>query len=299
MSLLVENMTYDNAIRSIRELVLDTSPVQTLQIGGQDFSFSKTDTEVQIDQTTYALNQLPKLYDLVAELFTKNIKYLLTPDYVATEQVSGLLNVNITKTKDEPYETLFRRHYFSQQEIEQAMELAFPYFLSFWGVPRYTVDIYNDLNYFERKRLVLLTAYLLIDRRRMQMASVAELVQRNPSVGATIDLCGGGGADLKNKNVSITTRIGDVFTVTENADNEGTEFSGFTALWGDKYSYFSKLQLYLRGLYEKQFGDFSLRDNVMVNSTFYLEKGWEPSAWVDTINFSRTTWDWILPDNRI
>lgn len=297
--LLVDNMTYDQAIRSIRELVYDTNPVQTLSIGGQDFSFEKTDTSIAFADESYTFSELPKFYDLVGKFFEKKIGYILLPDYVATEYTSGLMNVQETFTKDGEYKTLYRKSYFSQEEIEGAMERAFPYFLAYWGVPRYTVDIYNDLDYWDRKRLVLLTAYFLLDKRRMQMAGTMELIRRTPALGGGVDVCAMGDGDLKNTETSVTTRIGDVFTVTEKITEEGKGLEGFTSLWGDKYSYFSKLQLYLRDLYERQFGDFSLRDNVMRNSTFYLEKGWEPSAWVDTINFSQTTLDWILPDNRL
>ena len=37
MSWIVDNVNYDQAIRTIREIVLDTNPVQCFKVSGQDF----------------------------------------------------------------------------------------------------------------------------------------------------------------------------------------------------------------------------------------------------------------------
>ena len=41
MSWIVDNVNYDQAIRTIREIVLDTNPVQCFKVSGQDFLFKK------------------------------------------------------------------------------------------------------------------------------------------------------------------------------------------------------------------------------------------------------------------
>lgn len=298
--MLVDKMTYEQAIRSIRELVLDTNPVRCLTVTGQDFFFKKDSNGVVIAEKPFTFGEVGKFYELVEKLFEEpKVTYGLTEDYVATEPVKTLNDVEFTLTSAEPTRGLYRKQYFSNETIENAMIEAFPYLTCYVGYPRYTLDIFNnDLDYFDRRKLVLLTAYFLLDRRRMQTATATELIRKTNEINGVGDPCGGDG-EIKNTSVSVTTRIGEVFTVNEKVEEDGKGLEGFTSLWGDKYSYLTKLQLYIRGLYEKQFGDFSLRDDAMRSSGFYLEKGWETSAWIDTINFSRTTLDILLPDNRL
>lgn len=294
--MLVDKISYEQAIKSIRELVLDTNPVQCLKVSGQDFFFKKDVAGIGIANKTFSFGQMEKFYDLVGELFdTPNVTYKITEDYVANEPTKTLKDIIFTLGVGEE-RGLYRKNYFSQEAIDLAMIEGFPAVADYVGYPRQMTTIYNELCYFDRRRIVLLTAYHLIDRRRMQMATASELIRRTAEMNGD-SVCGDG--EIKNTKASVTTKIGEVFTVTEEIDESGKGMEGFTDLWGDKYGYLTKLQLYIRGLYEKQFGDYSLRDDAMRSSGFVLEKVWETSAWVDTINFSRSTRDILLPDNRI
>ena len=122
------------------------------------------------------------------------------------------------------------------------------------------------------------------------MASTSNLIAM-----ANGDSCGGG--EFKNTNIDTTTRVGDVFTEMEKTDESGTGLDGFTSLWGDKYSYLTKLQLYIRSMFEKQFQDYSLRDNAMISQTFTMDKTWERSSWINPHLFSNDTYG-VLVDNR-
>ena len=78
-----------------------------------------------------------------------------------------------------------------------------------------------------------------------------------------------------NTDKTITTRVGEVFTITENPkSNNSTD--GFSSLWGDQDTYLAKLQLYIRGRFEQLYKDFSLRDNCAVSSSIPLDKHWFP-----------------------
>lgn len=292
MSWIVDNVNYDQAIRTIREIVLDTNPVQCFKVSGQDFLFKKDSGGFGISSDTYNFGQVEKYYDLMDKLREKEVSVTILPDFVSTEYSYLTLNFNYTTLTDE--KTILRKNYFSDEVIEKVMEEFFGYYCYYDGVPKSVRSIFDGLSYFNRRKLIFWVAYYLIDRKRLNYASAGEMIRLTGSNG---DSCGSDG-ELKNTDTTITTKIGEVFSVTERISDDGSGLSGFTSFWGDKYSYFTKLQLWIRDRFEKQFKDFSLRDDAMVSQTFILEKGWEPSAWVDTINFSRNTIDILQSDDR-
>lgn len=293
MSLIVDNITYDQAIRTIREIVLDTNPVQCFRVSGQDFLFRKDSSGFGINTDTYTFGQVEKYYDLMDKLRENEVTVSILPDFVSTEYSYGTLNFNYPSITEE--KTILRKNYFSDEVIEKVMEEFFNYYCSYDGIPKTVHSIFDSLSYFNRRRLIFWVSYYLVDRKRMNYASAGEMIRLNGSVGG--DSCSSDG-ELKNTDTTITTKVGDVFSVTERISDDGSGLDGFTSFWGDKYSYFTKLQLWIRDRFEKQFKDFSLRDNAMISQTFILEKGWEPSAWVDTINFSRDTYDILQSDDR-
>lgn len=294
MSLYVDNITFPEAIDSIREVSLDLSPVQCFTITtNQDFSFVKTEGGLLINSVPYTFSEVPKLYHLMNKL--NEITGILAtpgPEYVPTDYCKSLVNINASVTAgEEPTSfVVSRKNFFSQEIIEEIMSEFFASFLPYDGVPKFVDNLFSYLSYFDRQRMILWVAYYLIDRRRMMMASASELMRLN----GTGDSCG----SFINTNKSVTTSVGDVFSVTESNSESGKGLDGFTSLWGDKYSYLTKLQLWIRDRLEKQFKDFSLRDNVMINQSFGIYKQWESSAWVDTLRLSSLSRDLLLPDNR-
>lgn len=288
MSLLVEEIPYSQATRSIREIVLDISPVQAFKVSGQGFVFKKDDTEVVIDTTTYTFPQVEKVYDLLGKLVDKGVVVTVLPNYVPLGFTQNLVNfdhANMTAEK-----IIMAKSYFSDYEIELLMEDFFAHYLTYSGVPSTVETMYNLLNYFERKKLIFWVAYHLIDRKRMNYASTAEMIR----------LAQGGdpnGGDLKNTEQTITTRIGETFIVVEKESEGGKGMDGFTSLWGDQYSYLTKMQLWIRDRFERMFNDYSLRDDTMRSSTFVVEKPWMPYTWTQNW-LSHSTIDILQPDNR-
>lgn len=296
MSLLVDNIDYNRALRTIRELVLDTNPVQCFKVSGQDFLFKKDSSGFGLDTDTYTFSELEKFYDLMSILRDKKVTISILPDFVATEYCSLTENFNYPSIQEE--KAVYRKNYFSDELIERVMEEFFAYYSPYDGIPKTVRTIYGGLDYFNRRKLIFWVAYYLVDRKRMNYASAGEMIRLNSDDGNGGEICGTEG-ELKSIDTTITTRVGEVFSVTERISDDGSGTEGFTSYWGDKYSYFTKLQLWIRDRFEKQFKDFSLRDDAMISQTFSLEKGWEPSAWVDTINFTRDTYDILQPDNRV
>lgn len=294
MSLYLDDISFQSALDSIREVSLDLNPVQCFSITTeQDFSFVKTDGGFTINEQEYSFGDIPKLYHLMNKLNDINgVTALPTPEYVPTDYCTNLINVtiNLTKDSDPKSVTLKRKNFFSQSVIEEIMSNFFGSNLPYDGVPKTVSEIFDYLTYFDKQRMILWVAYYLIDRRRMMMASAGELMRIN-GMG---DSCG----DFVNKNNTVTTSVGDVFSVTESIDETGKGLDGFTSLWGDKYSYLTKYQLWIRDRLEKQFKDYSLRDDVMINQSFSMVKGWEGDAWINTLRLSEFTEDLMLPDNR-
>lgn len=288
MSLLVNSITYGQAIQAIREIVLDTKPVQCFKVSGQDFSFIKDTLGFTIDTVLTPTSEVVKYYNLMDKLRAKDVAIEVLPDFVASEYTAYTVPFNYPSIK-EP-KLVSRNRYFSDTVIEEFMVEYFTLYTTYYGVPRTVQVIYDTLDYFDRRKMILWIAYYLVDRKRMNYASAGEMI-RMQNGG---DECGTG--ELKNTETTITTRVGEVFTATEKVLDDGNGASGFTSYWGDKYSYLTKLQLWIRERFEKQFKDFSLRDNCLVSSSFTMEKTWQPYAWIDTHDLSTTTMDILSPD---
>ena len=291
MSLLVTNINFQQAIRSIREVVLDTSPVQCFNVSGQDFSFKKDVNGIVIGTDSYTFSGLQKQYDLLRKLRAKEVAVEILPDYVAVEVTTDLVNFDYAVTVDEK-KLVERENYFSDYAIQKVMEEFFAFYTPYDGMPKTIETMFNNLEYMWKRKMILWVAYYLIDKKRMNYASVSEMIRlQNGSSG---DGCTND-SQFKNVDTSITTRVGEVFSVTEKDAETGKGFDGFTDFWGDKFGYFTKLQLYIRSMFEKQFQDYSLRDDCMISQSFSMEKTWQTSAWIDTFDLSDFTRDVLQP----
>ena len=141
----------------------------------------------------------------------------------------------------------------------------------------------NDFDYYHSKKICYWVAYWLVDIRRSALA-----LYTATTGGTTSASSSSVGIDTMK---DVTVRVGDVFTITERQQPQADGQKGFTTLWGDKDSYWTRLQLYLRMQFEKLFNDFSLRDDVLRSSNFTIDKNWSPFAHVDTFDFSASTRD--------
>ena len=293
MSLLVAEMDYNQAIRSIREIVLDTSPVQCFKVSGQDFLFKKESNSFTLSDSTFSTGEAEKFYDLMDKIRAKSVTIGILGDFVPTEYTSNIVDFNYPSLSE--IKTVSRDRYFSLETIEGFIEEYFAYYLTFTDSPRTLEQIFNELDYFQRKKLVFWVSYYLIDKKRMNYASTGEMIRLNNPEDLDDQVSGAGG-QLKNIDETVTTKVGEVFTVTEKISEGGQGVKGFTSLWGDKYDYFTKLQLYIRDRFERQFRDYSLRDDAMITQEFGIEKGWEDSSWIDPNLFSNYTSSILNPD---
>ena len=61
---------------------------------------------------------------------------------------------------------------------------------------------------------------------------------------------------------------------------------GSDNVWGDRYSFWYRLMLYLRGLLEEQFGDYSLRKDNVIPGYIQLIREYDFRAYYDSYPFS-------------
>lgn len=293
--MVIKNKNYDQCLAAIREITLDLGPVQSFAVrkASPGFNFSKSDTEVVIDTDTFPIADaaVAKVYAVVPKLLLKNALVDYYPDYVPLDVTKNLVNFSFVAADLEASTgaKVSRTYYFSTEMIEEVMEDFFNKYVPYDGIEKSVRDIVNSLDYLETRKMCYWVAYFLIDRRRMLTASAETMVKKNTFLGITTSSTG----NLLNTERTVTMRIGESFTVTEAPAKDDTQLTGFQSLWGDKYDYLTKLQMYLRDRFERLFGDYSLRDNVAVSTTVTLEKNWNPFAYFDTQELSQFTRDLI------
>ena len=286
--MLVQEITFKQAKRTIRELVMDLGLVDCFKAVGKDLNFFKDDTKIILGDEEHLIvdGEFDRLYDLVGLLVDKGLSIEFLIDYVPADGIQNLRDSDDELSVNEPY-TFKGKNYFSDEVIEALMVDFFEQNMVYDGKPRTVEEIFNQLCYMEKRRLIFWVSYWLIDRKRMLYASAKNLI-------STAN--GDCGVDLVNKVVTTTTRIGEVFTENETVEADGSGADGFTALWGDKYGYLTKLQLYIRTKYENLFGDYSLRDDSARVSSFSISKVWQNDAWIDTLGYSSDTYNILVGD---
>ena len=287
------NITYKEAIDTIRELILDTNPVQCFKVSGQDFGFSKDGSGFVLNGELIPFDEVSKYFSLMEKLRIAKVDVQILPDYVSVEHTKYTLDFDFASIS-ELSDSILREHYFSLEAIEKVMRDFYMYYGYYTEIPRTFEDLFNNLCYIDRLKLIYWVAYYLIGLKRMYYASNSEIIRQYDTESSD---CPNEG-ELKNTKKSITTRVGEVFSVTESDADDGNGLDGFTSFWGDQYSYYTKLQLWLRDRFEKLFKDFSLRDDAMICQSFQIERVWQNDAWVDTMNFSETTRDVLQFDDR-
>lgn len=281
-------VTLNEIITAVRELTFDRFiiPAFAIKAKGGDFSLTidnKWDPSVEfpgetslgrlcITQTvgeivdnivTLPFFSHPTMESILNALIESEIVIAYTPYFKGTEPSTSLLKVT-NKKLDTDY-TSFRRYFFSDVEIEEKIKW---YYLKVLDIPNVllTEDVIAQLQRPSEQHMAIWVAYQLVDKRRLYENAALNIGQ---SFTDGSDYAGSMGGSSPS---ATTVQIGSVFSVTENA-SEGffqEDFSrvGSENIFGDRYSFWFKLSLYLRQLLEETFGDYSLRKtNVLVGNT--------------------------------
>lgn len=218
---------------------------------------------------------------LLDALIAEGIVVAYTPYFKGDELTSTLIKV-AARDADEDV-TFFRRYFFSDWEITKMISWYYFKVLDIKDVDL-TDETVGKLIRPSEQHLAIWVSYYLVDRRRVYENAAGSIGQ---SFTDGSDYTGSGSAGTP---LQTTVQIGSVFTITEDA-TQGFFYEDFNRVgsdnvWGDRYSFWYRLMLYLRGLLEEQFGDYSLRKDNVIPGYIQLIREYDFRAYYDSYPFS-------------
>lgn len=200
----------------------------------------------------------PTMEELLDKLIEENVVVAYTPYFRGTERSTMLMPTEKDLTENV---TLFRKYFFSDEEILDVITYYYDRVLDIRGV-EITDEVVAQLKRPSERHLAIWVAYHLVDKRRLY-ESASSFIGQSFTDGTDYER-----SEDAGNGMTTTVNIGSVFSIQEDPKN-GYYYDDFNRIgsdnfWGDRYSFWYRLMLYLRDLLETQFGDYSLRkDNVM------------------------------------
>lgn len=241
-----------------------------------------TDSEKSTREVIVELsfNDHPTLEDIMNALIEADIIVAYTPYFRGTEPSTALIQ---TKHKELTEDfTAFRRYFFSNEEIRTMICWYYFVVLDIKDVAL-TDEIIGKLIRPSEKHLSIWVSYHLVDKRRLY-ENAANAIGQTFTDGSDYT----GSSDTMAGTVT-TVQIGSVFNVTEDPSTgylyEDFNRVGSDNVWGDRYSFWYRLMLYLRDLLETQFGDFSLRKNNVIPGYISLQRELDFRSYYDSYPF--------------
>lgn len=289
------NVTLNEIMTAVRELTFDRFIVPAFAVkakAGYTISVIPTNgdeigrIEIKSVESTeqdivYLFSEYHTLEEIMNALIEDEIVVAYTPYFIGTESVDSLIKVT-NRSLDEDF-TAFRRYFFSNSEISDMIRY---YYLRVLDIPNVdlTDDIVGRLQRPSEQHLAIWVSYYMVNRRRLYEAASSSVGQTysdgSDYVGSTIDGMGN----------TTTVQIGSVFSITEDPSKgylyEDFNRVGSDNIWGDRYSFWYKLMLYLRELLETQFGDFSLRKDNVIPGYISLTRELDFRSYYDSYPFT-------------
>lgn len=261
----VRELTFDRfvipafALKEIADSTITLDPKTTKKLTITTNSISAVDISLE----TYST-----FHELLEKLIESEVIVSFTPYFKGDEPVSDLIKVTARSLASSF--TAFRRYFFSDAEILRVINWYYSAILQITDV-EITDTIVANLIRPREKHLAIWCAYQLVDKRRMYECAAKSVGQ------VYTDGSNYAGSEISSVPTQTTVQIGSVFSITENEKDgyfiEDFNRKGSDNIWGDRYSFWYKLMLYLRQLLEEQFGDYSLRkDNVIPGSITLLRE---------------------------
>lgn len=225
----------------------------------------------------------PTLEDLMNALIEANVIVAYTPYFRGVEPSTVLIQVK-DKELIEDF-TTFRRYFFSDEEIKEMISWYYFVVLDIKDV-ELTDEIVGKLVRPSEKHMAIWVSYYLVDKRRLY-ENAANAIGQSFTDGS--DYSGSTDAST-GVGTSTTVQIGSVFTITEDPSQgyfyEDYNRVGSDNVWGDRYSFWYKLMLYLRDLLETQFGDYSLRKDNVIPGYISLQRELDFRSYYDSYPFT-------------
>lgn len=245
---------------------------------------TNTITEENTDETIVSLtfHDYPNMESLLEALIANNIVVSYTPYFRGEEPTSSLIQIaNVELTTNL---TLFRRYFFSDEEITKWVQW---YYWRVLDIPNAEVtdELVGKLIRPSEKHLALWVSYQLVGRRRL-FESAAGSIGQSFTDGSDYT-----GSDLSDSTgTTTTTQIGSVFTITEDP-TKGYFYEDFSRVGsenvlGDRYSFWYRLQLWIREQLEEMFGDYSLRKDNVIPGYIELQRELDFRSYYDSYPFT-------------
>lgn len=227
-----------------------------------------------------SFNDYPTLEDIMNALIEANVIVAYTPYFRGTESSTVLIQVK-GKELTEDF-IAFRRYFFSDEEIEAMICWYYWVVLNVKDV-ELTDEIVGKLVRPSEKHLAIWVSYYLVDKRRLY-ENAANAIGQTFTDGSDYT----GSSDTTAGTVT-TVQIGSVFNITEDPSTgylyEDFNRVGSDNVWGDRYSFWYRLMLYLRDLLETQFGDYSLRKDNVIPGYISLQRELDFRSYYDSFPF--------------
>lgn len=226
-------------------------------------------------------NEYKTLEDLMVALIDNNIVVAYTPYFRGTEPSTELIQVKERKL-DEDF-TSFRRYFFSNDEIKEMTRWYYQVVLEIPNVDL-TEEVISRLVRPSERHMAIWVSYQLVDKRRLYENASHAIGQMFTDGSNYV-----GSSDKGTGNVT-SVQIGSVFSITEDPQTghlyEDFNRVGSDNVWGDRYSFWYKLMVYLRDLLETQFGDYSLRKNNVIPGYVSLQRELDFRSYYDSYPFT-------------
>ena len=296
---------YADIIAKIRELSFDrfitpsffirarsNATDVTITIATDRLTITKGTTTKDYLYTTY-----PTLDTLINALMSDtNVEAIYAGSFIPSEPTTSLFAKASTNLST--YVPVFRVYYFSTTFIEKWFKEYLRLIINA-PIAKYSnattqdfTDGFADTVAFDYNRemhMCLWVAYQLVGDRRLYELASQNLIQStlggNPDQLQNLDIIDASSFSLTGPGSDIQVQVGDVFTLNEDKNTElGIYNSGeipkdMVPPWGvgsdnnlmDYYSFWYRLQLWLRDRLEMQCGDYSLRKDTVLNGRVSLD----------------------------
>lgn len=241
-------------------------------------------TGESIDETIVSLtfHDYPNMESLLEALIANNIVLSYTPYFRGEEPTSSLIQIADVELTTNL--TLFRRYFFSDDEIIKWIQW---YYWRVLDIPNaeITDELVGKLIRPSEKHLALWVSYQLVGRRRLFEIAAGSIGQ------SFTDGSDYTGSDLSDSTgTTTTTQIGSVFTITEDPTKgyfyEDFNRVGSENVLGDRYSFWYRLQLWIREQLEEMFGDYSLRKDNVIPGYIELQRELDFRSYYDSYPFT-------------
>lgn len=286
----MSRVTLNEVINSIREIIFDRFVVPSLAIkqssvysslvvsrSASSITFSGESAEDKV----YSFSEYPTMGEL-AEKFIEDGVVLAYTAYFRNQD-SPLSLISQTYPISEDNFKLLKEYFFSDSNIISKIEDYYRKVLDIEG-EEINDELVGKLHRPRERHLVLWVSYFLVETRRLY-----EIASRSITQTFT-DGTDYSSSDDSGSTQNITVSIGSVFSISENTKDgyfyEDFNRIGSDNIFGDRYSFWYRLQVYIRQLLEDEFNDYSLRrDNVMMGQV-YLNRDLDFRSYYDSYPFT-------------